>query len=67
MVNHYTVNKKRRHQDAYTPGGVSGKRPDYATVVYSNLIRRTYKNVPIVLGGIEASLRRLSPLRLLVR
>ncbi len=60
MVNHYTVNKKRRHQDAYTPGGVSGKRPDYATVVYSNLIRRTYKNVPIVLGGIEASLRRLS-------
>ena len=40
MVNHYTVNKKRRHQDAYTPGGVSGKRPDYATVVYSNLIRQ---------------------------
>lgn len=60
MVNHYTVNKKRRHQDAYTPGGAAGKRPDYATVVYSNLIRRTYKNVPIVLGGIEASLRRLS-------
>ena len=60
MVNHYTVNKKRRHQDAYSPGGVAGKRPDYATVVYSNLIRKTYKDVPIILGGIEASLRRLS-------
>ncbi|MCQ2534677.1 MAG: YgiQ family radical SAM protein [Clostridia bacterium] len=60
MVNHYTVNKKRRSQDAYTPGGVAGKRPDYATIVYSNLIRRTYKNTPILIGGIEASLRRLS-------
>lgn len=60
MVNHYTVNKKRRSEDAYTPGGVAGKRPDYATVVYSNLIRRTFKKTPIIIGGIEASLRRLS-------
>ena len=60
MVNHYTVAKKRRKTDAYTPGGVMGKRPDYATVVYSNLIRRTYKHTPIILGGIEASLRRLA-------
>ena len=60
MVNHYTVSKKRRHNDAYTPGGVYGKRPDYATVVYGNLIRQTYKDVPIIIGGIEASLRRLA-------
>ncbi len=60
MVNHYTVNKKRRHEDAYTPGGVIGKRPDYATTVYCNLIKRTYKNKPILIGGIEASLRRLA-------
>lgn len=59
MVNHYTVNKKRRHEDAYTPGGVIGKRPDYATIVYCNLIKKTYKDVPIIIGGIEASLRRL--------
>ncbi|MCR5668396.1 MAG: YgiQ family radical SAM protein [Lachnospiraceae bacterium] len=59
MVNHYTVSKKRRHQDAYTPGGVAGKRPDRAVIVYSNLIRQTYKNTPIIIGGIEASLRRL--------
>ncbi|MCQ2528291.1 MAG: YgiQ family radical SAM protein [Saccharofermentans sp.] len=60
MVNHYTVNKKRRSQDAYTPGGVAGKRPDYATIVYCNLIKRVYKNSPILIGGIEASLRRLA-------
>ena len=60
MVNHYSVSKKRRSQDAYTPGGEMGKRPDYATVVYCNLIRRKYKDVPIVIGGIEASLRRLA-------
>ena len=60
MVNHYSVSKKRRRTDAYTPGGVMGKRPDYATVVYSNLIRQTYKNTPIILGGIEASLRRMA-------
>ena len=60
MVNHYTVAKKHRKKDAYTPGGVMGKRPDYAAIVYSNLIRRTYKKTPIILGGIEASLRRLA-------
>lgn len=60
MVNHYSVSKKRRDTDAFTPGGIMGKRPDYATVVYCNLIRRTYKHKPIVTGGIEASLRRLA-------
>lgn len=60
MVNHYYVSKKRRITDAYTPGGKTGKRPDHAAVVYSNLIRRTFKDVPIILGGIEASLRRLA-------
>ena len=60
MVNHYTVSRKRRSTDAYTPGGVMGKRPDYAAVVYCNLIRRTYKKIPIIVGGIEASLRRLA-------
>ena len=60
MVNHYTVSKKKRKTDAYTPGGVIGKRPDHATVVYCNLIRRTYKNTPIIIGGIEASLRRMA-------
>lgn len=60
MVNHYFVSKKKRPTDAYTPGGKVGKRPDHATIVYGNLIRRTYKDVPIILGGIEASLRRLA-------
>ncbi|MGN0412790.1 MAG: YgiQ family radical SAM protein [Lachnospiraceae bacterium] len=60
MVNHYFVSKKRRPTDSYTPGGKAGKRPDHATVVYSNLIRKTYKKTPIILGGIEASLRRLA-------
>ena len=60
MINHYTVSKKRRHNDAFTPGGVYGKRPDYATVVYGNLIRQTYKDIPVIIGGIEASLRRLA-------
>ncbi len=60
MVNHDTVSKKRRSSDAYTPGGVIGKRPDYATIVYCNLIRQTYKKTPIIIGGIEASLRRLA-------
>ena len=60
MVNHYTVAKRRRGKDFYTPGGVMGARPDHACVVYSNLIRRTYKHAAIVLGGIEASLRRLA-------
>lgn len=60
MVNHYSVSKKRRSEDAYTPGGVMGKRPDYATVVYCNLIRSVYRDSPIIIGGIEASLRRLA-------
>ncbi len=60
MVNHYSVSKKRRKKDAYTPGGEMGKRPDYAAVVYCNLIRQAYKDVPIIVGGIEASLRRLA-------
>ncbi len=60
MVNHYSVSKKRRGEDSYTPGGVMGKRPDYAAVAYSNLIRSVYKDSPIILGGIEASLRRLA-------
>ncbi len=60
MVNHYSVSKKRRSTDSFTPGGEMGKRPDYATVVYCNLIRHTYKNTPIIIGGIEASLRRLA-------
>ena len=60
MVNHYYVSKKHRETDAYTPGGVPYKRPDHATVVYSNLIRRSFKNIPIIIGGIEASLRRMA-------
>ncbi len=60
MVNHYTVSKKRRSGDAYTPGGAPGKRPDHAVTVYCNLIRQTYKHIPILIGGIEASLRRLA-------
>jgi uncharacterized radical SAM protein YgiQ len=60
MVNHYSVSKRRRKTDAFTPGGMMGKRPDYATVVYCNLIRQTYQNVPILIGGIEASLRRMA-------
>lgn len=60
MVNHYTVAKHHRTSDFYSPGGEMGLRPDHASVVYGNLIRRTYKKTPIVLGGIEASLRRLA-------
>lgn len=60
MVNHYSVAKHRRRTDAYTPGGQAGARPDHAVSVYGNLIRRTFKSTPIVLGGIEASLRRLA-------
>ena len=59
MVNHYTVAKRRRSEDAYSPGGKAGKRPDYAVVVYSSLIRSVYPKTPIILGGLEASLRRL--------
>ena len=60
MVNHYYVSKKHRESDAYTPGGVPYKRPDHAVVVYGNLIRHTYKKTPIIIGGIEASLRRMA-------
>ncbi len=60
MVNHYTVAKRRRKTDAYSPGGEIGLRPDRATIVYANCIRRLYKDIPIVAGGIEASLRRLA-------
>lgn len=59
MVNHFTVAKKRRGQDNYSPGGQMGLRPDRAVTVYGNLIRRSYKNTPVIIGGIEASLRRL--------
>ena len=60
MVNHYTSAKKRRSEDAYTENGVSGKRPDRAAIVYSNRCREAYKNVPVIIGGIEASLRRFA-------
>ena len=60
MVNHYTANKRRRSNDAYTPGDRAGARPDYTTIVYSNILKSIYPDVPIVIGGIEASLRRLT-------
>ena len=60
MVNHYTVARKRRGQDAYSPGGQALRRPDRAVIVYSNLIRSVYKDAPIIVGGIEASLRRMA-------
>ncbi len=60
MVNHYTVGKKRRSTDAYSPGGQRGLRPDRASIVYANRAREAYRDVPIILGGIEASLRRLA-------
>jgi uncharacterized radical SAM protein YgiQ len=60
MVNHYTANKRRRSDDAYTPGGRPGQRPDYATTVYCNILKNLYPEVPLVIGGIEASLRRVT-------
>jgi uncharacterized radical SAM protein YgiQ len=60
MINHYTANKRRRSDDAYSPGGKAGFRPDYASVVYSQILKKIYPDVPIVLGGIEGSLRRLT-------
>ncbi|QIA09181.1 YgiQ family radical SAM protein [Draconibacterium halophilum] len=60
MVNHYTAGKRKRSNDAYTPGGQIGKRPDYATITYSKILKDLYPDVPIVIGGIEASLRRLT-------
>jgi uncharacterized radical SAM protein YgiQ len=60
MVNHYTANKRKRSNDAYTPGDRAGARPDYATIVYSNILKNLYPEVPVIIGGIEASLRRLT-------
>lgn len=60
MVNHYYVSKKHRQTDAYTPGGEPYRRPDRAVVVYGNLVRRVYKDIPVIIGGIEASLRRMA-------
>lgn len=60
MVNHYTASKRKRSTDSYTPGGVSGFRPDYATTVYSNILKKLYPDVPVLIGGIEASLRRVT-------
>lgn len=60
MVNHYTANRRLRSNDAYTPGGEAGFRPDYATIVYSQIIKKLYPDTPIVIGGIEASLRRVT-------
>ncbi len=60
MVNHYTANRRLRHDDAYTPGGRHGMRPDYPTIVYSDILKELYPDVPVIAGGIEASLRRVS-------
>ncbi len=60
MVNHYTANRRRRHDDAYTPDGRAGMRPDYPTIVYSEILKQLYPDVPVIAGGIEASLRRFS-------
>jgi len=60
MVNHYTANKRLRSNDAYTPGGVAGFRPDYTTVVYSNILKQLFPEVPVIIGGIEASMRRFT-------
>lgn len=60
MVNHYTANKRLRSTDAYTPGGAAGFRPDYATTVYTNILKELYPDVPVMIGGIEASLRRVT-------
>ena len=60
LVNHYTANRRKRSTDAYTPGGKSGFRPDYATIVYTKILKQLYPEVPVVIGGIEASLRRVT-------
>ena len=60
MVNHYTANRRLRHSDAYTPGGKHGMRPDYPTIIYSKILKDLYPDVPIIAGGIEASLRRVA-------
>ena len=60
MVNHYTANRRMRHDDAYTPGGRHGMRPDYPTIVYTQILKELYPDVPVIAGGIEASLRRVA-------
>jgi uncharacterized radical SAM protein YgiQ len=60
MVNHYTASKRRRKDDAYTPGGLKGHRPDYATITYTKILKELYPDVPVLIGGIEASLRRVT-------
>ena len=60
MVNHYTANKRLRSDDAYTPGGKAGFRPDYATVTYTNILKKLFADTPVIIGGIEASLRRVT-------
>src|SRR5574344_1267948 len=60
MVNHYTATKRLRSNDAYTPGGLAGQRPDYAVTEYSTILKQLFPDVPVVIGGIEASLRRFS-------
>jgi uncharacterized radical SAM protein YgiQ len=60
MVNHYTANKRLRSDDAYTPDGKAGMRPDYATITYCNILKKLYPDVPVIIGGIEASLRRFT-------
>ena len=60
MVNHYTANKRKRSNDSYTPGDRAGARPDYATIVYSHILKKLFPDVPVIIGGIEASLRRVT-------
>lgn len=60
MVNHYTAARRLRHDDAYTPGGAFGFRPDYATYVYSRILKQIYPDTPVIIGGVEASMRRLA-------
>lgn len=60
MINHYTANKRLRSNDAYTPGGESGRRPDYAVIIYTNILKKLFPNIPVVIGGVEASLRRFT-------
>jgi uncharacterized radical SAM protein YgiQ len=60
MVNHYTADHKKRREDIYSPGGAAGRRPDRATIVYTNLIRQAFPGVPVIIGGVEASMRRLA-------
>jgi len=60
MVNHYTAGRRKRSTDAYTPGGQAGFRPDYSTIVYTQALKKLYPDVPVLLGGIEASLRRVT-------